>query len=232
MNRKKSKRPGPSPLMGRQLFRGQYAPLLLAGSSGVSPDVYSAAYASATEVVPITGGGAEVAPFVETCDITQEEREWCAYYPGLPFCKKMKIAKGDPQCELLSDPSLKPECPMTDKLQRICGNDSRAFDPGSPDYDLTSFCHLTKVRGMCIDDFIVEQQGEENVKKEEEKQAEQVWKATRGCNFNNFPLQVGINNSFRQTPCPFGTTDDNKPGQIKSLNGKQYKFIGWVPDKP
>jgi hypothetical protein len=183
MNRKRTRRAGPTPLMGRQLFRGQYAPLLLAGSSGVSPDVYAAAYASATEVIPEKDTPV-VAPFVETCDMTQDEREWCAYYPGLPFCKKMKITKGDPQCELLSDPSLKPECPMSEKLTRICGNDSRAFDPNSPDYQWTVFCKLKKVNGQCIDDVVrmeKERQDKEEKKKDEmiEKEKQQEDKDPR-----------------------------------------------------
>jgi hypothetical protein len=163
---KKIKRPAPTPLMGRQLFRGQVAPLILAGGSGVSPNVYAAAYSVATDVITSEATPA-AKPFVATCDMTQEEREWCAYWPGLPFCEKMKIPQGDPKCEALSDPSLKPKCGMSDKLRRICAADSKAFDPKSPDYPWTSFCTLQKVNGLCIDD--VERLESERIEKEKQR---------------------------------------------------------------
>ena len=171
MIHKKIKRRAPTPLMGRQLFRGQVAPLILAGGSGVSPNVYAAAYSGATDVITSQATPA-AKPFVATCDMTQEEREWCAYWPGLPFCEKMKLSKGDPQCDILSDPTLKPECPMSDKLRRICDTDSTAFDPKSPDYAWTAFCHLTKVNGQCIDDVVqMEKERQEREQKQKDEAA-------------------------------------------------------------
>jgi len=217
-------RKGPMPLFGRQLFRGQLAPLILANNMGVSPDQYAAAYDVAT---PIDHDTAPVvippAPAnVEPCPFSYDEEMVCNNIdPDFSFCKKRSLAKTDPACIQAGNM----ECDYTETLKKVCTS-----DPRDPKYAV--FCDFKKHNGMCIDDFITEQQGEENVKKQEEKQAEQVWKATRGCKFANFPLQVGMTNSFVKTPCPFGTSDDNKPGQIKSLNGKQYKFIGWVPDKP
>jgi hypothetical protein len=223
-------RKGPTPLMGRQLFRGQYSPLILANNSGQSPNVYADVYNAATRTMPSTNvAPVPVAPVgVEPCQLTQDEREWCAYEPGLPFCKKMKLAKSDPECEQLSDPSLKPECPMSDLFRKVCEDNSTAFNPNDPMYEFTEFCKLKKINGMCIDEAKIDK---ENKEKEAEIAAEEEWKATRGCRFDNVPLQPGVRNSFIETPCNLWKSDD-ETDQIKTNAFRQYKFISWVPDRP
>ena len=160
---------GPTPLMGRQLFRGQYAPLILANNSGASPDVYAGVYSTATQVDPNTNVPVPVAPGMETCRMSTEEIEWCAYWPDLPFCRKEKIPKGDPQCEILSDPALKPECPMSDLLKKVCLSGPGTAYSG-PFYHLTDFCTLNKINGMCVDDVGPEQKEmeDENIRKQKE----------------------------------------------------------------
>ena len=231
---------GPGPLIGgRSAFRGVINPLILAGGKyGQSPDIWAAEYANA-EPSPVAVQQQKITivnPAPELCPTSQNLKDWCDQTGNqMGFCKKRTLVASSSECASIQEP----ECPRSAKLMKeVCNLYN------SPYMD---FCKGYKINGQCYEEAI--KQDEEEIRLEKEAQdkrnkeeadakakadaeRETNWKVTRGCRYNNFPLQVGVNNSFIQTPCPFGTGDDNKPGQIKLYGGKQYKFISWSPEQP
>ena len=238
MLRSANQKVGPGPLMGRQAFRGGYNSLILAGGrTGMSPDIWADEYKGATEtpILPKQEPITLVRPAVEPCGLTPYEKQWCDFSGNkLPQCRKRLLPASDASCQPTAI-----ECPLTDKVRKLC----------RPGYqgEYADFCMGISRNGACYDDFIrqeadnarkaqaaAEQKAKDDAaaKKREEEQAEQAWKTTRGCRYSKFPLEVGVNNNFIRTPCPWGSGDENKPGQIKLLGGQQYKFIGWSPERP
>jgi hypothetical protein len=192
MINKRSKRPGPTPLMGRQLFRGQIAPLILANSGGVSPDVYAAAYATATEVDRTNVTPAPIPPAnVEPCPFTAEEADACENWNDqLPFCKKRRLAKSDPECAAAGNK----ECPITAMLKEKCA------DGGSESSEYGRFCTLQKQDGMCIEDFLpVEAAARERKRKQKEELEQRTrdeMKQSKHC------ISINVKNRNPLTYCP------------------------------
>jgi hypothetical protein len=150
---RKRTRLGPTPLMGRQLFRGQYAPLILANSSGISPDVYAGVYAIADPVVSETETSSPAAtpgappnnPVQEEgCPFSAEEADVCGNWNSeLPFCKKQRLTKSDSECSKLP----KMECPLTNFVKEVC----RPSHPENPTY--AKFCDLQRHDNYCADEY-------------------------------------------------------------------------------
>jgi hypothetical protein len=199
MNRKRIKQKGPTPLMGRQLFRGQFAPLILANTSGISPSVYAAAYAASSDVIP----NVEPMPIppanVEPCPFSVEEAQVCSDNPDYPFCKKRRLAKSDPECSTAKNM----ECPLTQLLIDKCTNEGSEYG---------MFCTLQKQPLQkrqigdkrrpevgCIEDYLPIESADREKRREEQeeikKRNQEELKESKRCIIVKTPTQT-------QTICP------------------------------
>jgi hypothetical protein len=232
MINKRTKRSGPMPLMGRQLFRGQIAPLILANSGGVSPDVYATAYLTATAVDRTEVTPAPVPPAnVEPCPFSTDEAYACENIDSnFSFCKKRSLTKSDSACTQAGNM----ECDYTDTLKKICTS-----NPRDPKYAM--FCDLKKHNGKCLESFMNEEAIEKEQEEVEEGEKVKQWKATRGCQFERADLTIeertrmtrnGISPVTTKTPCPYKEFENKTRGDIVLINRIPWRFLNWYPETP
>jgi hypothetical protein len=240
MNRVKTQT-GPAPLIGgRAAFRGIINPLILAGGKfGQSPDIWASEYvnAVASPVAPSQSPIAIVKPAVETCTLSQIERDWCDFSGNqLPHCRKRMLPASDAACK----PSAV-ECPLTDKVRKLC----------RPGYqgEYVDFCMGISRGGKCYEAVIRQEAEDEQTKKDAaDKKAKDDteakakadaeinqakinnWKVTRGCRFHREDLTEA--DALTQTPCRTPAFNDARVGQYISSFGHRWKFLGWTPEQP
>ncbi len=221
MNSKKRRHKGfkipPPPTTGRAAFRGILHPLILAGQTIAPASIARAStttpsnvdpYSQATVTIPDTEPGQR-----DYCQLSDIEQAWCDINPTFSWCYKTQLFSNDSKCVPNTI-----KCPPSQAwIDVFHSTDLNTQFGWLQDYLLESGIE-NGVNGKCIDEALAE-------KKKKEEEDYDNWVKTRGCRYDNFPLEVGVQNSFIKTPCPFGTGDDNKPGQIKQYGGKQYKFI-------
>lgn len=257
IQQKKKRRTMLTPVTGRQAFKGIIQPLLLGGGGGASitPQQISQQYQQAGIALPEgTSGGAAKINF--QCEMSSLARQWCNLNPfklDMPWCEAAKLSVDDPKCGSFEQP----KCPMTDRLKAHCEERARTYGANNPDV----FCRgRTNLRGECFeqaeDREMNEQQEKENKKKiqaEEDAAAQAIadakaeqdkinnWKVTRGCKFQKANLTEeqkkkmiakGINPITTKTPCTYPQFTNAELGQIVSIYGQDWKFLGWSPERP
>lgn len=151
-------------LTGRQAFKGIISPLLLAGSGlSATPEMMSAQYVSST--ANTIAADPVVQRSVQMCPSSAVEAEICDSFPTLSFCAKRKLKESDPACSTLQ--SDKPECPFNENIKKNCM---------STDWNLLTqygqFCSFKKVNGMCLDEFMQNEE-EDNIRKTDQDAAEE-----------------------------------------------------------
>ena len=229
------------PTTGRQAFRGMSQPLMLAG--GASPAAAQSMgemYANSIAVKPIENTvPTEVGK--EACPMSALELEICEWRNDYLFCRKKGIAKDSKLCE--DSNSYTPECPVTDKIKEVCSG------TGNYNEELSPFCQLKRVNGMCIDEYIAEKQRNDKTTsdaaaadlKRRQQEAYDNWVKTRGCSFQRndlTPLQIeqmrakGINPITTKTPCTYPEFNNAKPGDVVTISRLPWKFISWNPAEP
>jgi hypothetical protein len=230
-----------APTTGRQAFRGMIQPLMLAG--GASPAVAQSLgemYANSIVVKPVENTvPTDVGK--EPCPMTEQELEICQWRDDFMFCRKKGIEKNSKLCE--DSNYYTPECPLTAKIKELCDG------TGNYNEELSPFCQLKRVNGLCIDEYIAEKERNDQTTsdaaaadlKRRQQEANDNWVKTRGCSFklnNRTPQQEeqlrakGINPITTQNPCRFPELNNATPGDVITVNRVPWKFISWNPAEP
>lgn len=198
---------------GRQAFKGMIQPLMLAGgSSAVTPQMISNQYIEASIATP-SENTQQLDLGKTPCPFSYEEAQACQWNPNLEFCKKRGIEKTSPQCNETDIP----ECPLTQTLKKICSS--------SPDNEFAGFCSLKKVNGLCVEEYLNQQdlrkQADEAkvAKKKEEDRIIAEELAKRIAEHDAKRRQAGYEDWIQTRGCTFQRADLT-PKMISQMNAK------------
>lgn len=198
------------PTTGRAAFRGILHPLILGGQS-IAPTSTTATsnfdpYSQATVTVPSTDDGPPQ-KLRDACELSATEKAWCDINSTFSWCDKAGLFSDDPKCVPNNI-----KCPPSQKWLDISN------DPFSIYRDFTKSENIINgIDGMCVDEAI--------------EKREDIWVKTRGCKYTVGPFRIQ-DTPLKSSPCPWPQFKGLNTGESVTINGSQFNFLGWIPERP